>query len=294
VGLRSKFNIGLIVVFVIGWLISGYIVRDTLYKNAAQEVVRQATLMIDSASSMRKYTSDHITPNLPAVIDGKFMPQTIPTFSVLAVFETLKKKYPGYMYRDAVLNPTNPRDRAFDWEASLINQFRADNNLKELSGTTDIDGANSVLYIARPIQIKDSKCLACHTTPEIAPAALVKEYGLVGGFGWQLDEIIGAQVVTVPTAIPYEHADRAFKSFMVIMLVTFFVIFLILNLMLSLLVVSPVKTMSQQVDLISQGKMNLPELSERGSDEISVLRKSINRLRRSLQIAIDMIAKGQK
>ena len=37
------------------------------------------------------------------------------------------------MYREAALNPTNPQDRATDWEADIINDFRAHPEKKEIS-----------------------------------------------------------------------------------------------------------------------------------------------------------------
>ena len=34
------------------------------------------------------------------------------------------KKYPDYSYKEAALNPTNPRNRAVDWESDIVNTFR--------------------------------------------------------------------------------------------------------------------------------------------------------------------------
>ena len=43
---------------------------------------------------------------------------------------------------------------------------------------------------------------------------MVKLYGPANGFGWKLNEVVGAQVVSVPMALPAQNAQRAFYTFM--------------------------------------------------------------------------------
>src|SRR2546427_5094463 len=80
----------------------------------------------------------------------------------------LRKKYPDYAYKEAALNPTNPRDRAVDWEADIVNAFRNEAARGDISGIRGTPTGRS-LYLARPLQIRDQACLSCHTTAEIAP-----------------------------------------------------------------------------------------------------------------------------
>ena len=49
---------------------------------------------------------------------------TVPAFAATETLRRLNERYPGYDYKEAVLNPTNLRDKADDWETSLIEQFR--------------------------------------------------------------------------------------------------------------------------------------------------------------------------
>src|ERR1700676_4556283 len=125
-----------------------------------------------------------------------FLPQSVPAFSATEVLNEVRRKYPAYSYKEALLNPTNPRDRAVEWEADIVNSFRSDNVRPEISGTR-MPPTGPSLYLARPFQIKDPACLVCHTTAEIAPASMVRIYGPNNGFGWKLNEVIGAQVVSV-------------------------------------------------------------------------------------------------
>jgi protein-histidine pros-kinase len=123
----------------------------------------------------------------------------------------------------------------------------------------------------------------------MAPAAMVKLYGSNSGFGWKLNEVIGAQIVSVPMSLPIENANSAFYTFMTSLAAVFIVLFVILNLMLSLLIVRPITRMSAAADKISVGDMDIPELSETGKDEVALLARSFNRMRRSLEKAIRLI-----
>ena len=64
------------------------------------------------------------------------------------------------------------------------------------------------LYLARPIQISNAACLVCHSTIEVAPKTMLDLYGSANGFGWKFNEVIGAQVVSVPMSVPIERAQR--------------------------------------------------------------------------------------
>src|SRR5207244_9336621 len=124
----------------------------------------------------------------------------------------------------------------------------------EISGMRETP-TGTALYLARPFQIKDPACLSCHTTAEMAPPAMVKIYGPSNGFGWKLNEVIGAQIVSVPMALPIRNANRAFVTFMSSLAAVFVVLFVILNLMLSLLIVRPIRQLSAAAEQISKGKL---------------------------------------
>ena len=293
-GLRLKFNLALLFVFALGFAVSGYLSYSLLHKNAREEVLRNAGVMMEAALSMRQYTVSQVRDKLVQKED-EFLPQTVPAFAATEMMNQLRKKYPDYAYKEAALNPTNPRDRAVDWEADVVNQFRKETGRPEISGTRATSEGLS-LYLARPFQIKDQACLSCHTTPEMAPAAMVTRYGRDNGFGWQLNEVIGAQLVSVPMSLPVRNANRAFYTFMASLGGVFVALFVILNLMLYVLIVRPVRRVAAAADRLSAGRTSsadreLPELPESGKDELAVLARSFNRMRHNLEDAIRMIDK---
>jgi protein-histidine pros-kinase len=288
-GLRLKFNLVLMVVFVLGLGVTGYLSYELLHRNARDEVLRNAGVMMEASLSMRSYTVGQVRPNL-AVDPDKFLPQSVPAFGATEIMTLLRKKYPDYAYKEAALNPTNPRNRAVEWETDIVNAFRADPARPEISGMRDTPTGRS-LYLARPFQIKDQACLACHTTPEMAPPAMVKIYGPANGFGWKLNEVIGAQIVSVPMDLPIRNANRAFVTFMSSLAVVFAVLFVILNMMLTAMIVQPITQLSAAAEQISKGRLDAAEFPDTGKDEVSQLGQAFNRMRRSLEKAISLIDK---
>lgn len=57
--------------------------------------------------------------------EATFLAQSVPTYSAIQVFKYLHNANPQYTYKDAMLNPTNPADRAIGWEADVVNEFRS-------------------------------------------------------------------------------------------------------------------------------------------------------------------------
>ncbi len=286
--LLLKFNLVFILVFVLGLAATGYISRDLLQRNAQQEVLDHARLLMEKALAVRSYTSGQIAPLLDTQMKYTFLPQSVPAYSATEVLGTLHKKYPDYHYKEATLNPTNPRDRAVEWEVDIVNQFRSSQDTKEFVGERDTPTGRS-LYIARPIRISDPACLRCHSTVEAAPKPMVDKYGPANGFGWNLNEVIGAQVVSVPMAVPLQRADRVFGVFMASLTAVFVVIGLALNLMLWKLVIQPVSKLSRIADSVSLGDMSAPEFATGSRDEIGVLAESFSRMRKSLVQALKML-----
>lgn len=287
-GLRLKFNIVLFLVFSAGMGVSAWVSHRLLQDNAKQEVLRNAGLMMEAALAIRGYTVKQVKPHLEPQLMETFLPQSVPAFAATETFNSLRNTHPEFAYKEATLNPTNPRNRAVEWEADVVNSFRNNSGLKEITGER-VTPTGGQLYLARPIQIKDPACLACHSVPSAAPASMVKLYGENNGFGWKHQEIIGAQVVSVPMDVPIKNANRAFTTFMGSLAAIFVVTFIVLNIMLSFMIIRPISRMSEAADKISTGDFDVPEFMDKGKDEISTLSTSFNRMRRSLQKAMKLL-----
>jgi protein-histidine pros-kinase len=286
--LTLKFNLVLILVFSLGLAGTGILTYRILQDNAREEVVQRAGLMMDAALAMRRYTVKEIKPLLALQMKKVFLPQSVPAYAATTTFNKVRKEHPEFSYKEATLNPSNPQNRAVAWEADIVQAFRNNPDRKEVIGVRNTPTGQS-LYLARPMQVKNPGCLTCHSTVERAPKTLKTKYGTANGFGWKMNEIVGARIVSVPLSVPLAQAEGAFITFMTSLVAVFVIIIIILNLMLRSIVIKPVTKMARIADEVSKGNLEAPEFSERGKDEISVLAASFNRMRRSLEKAMKML-----
>jgi protein-histidine pros-kinase len=289
VKLLAKFTLVFLIVFGAGLALAGWASQQFLQQNAEEQVLQQARLMMQNMLSARTYTTQQIKPLLVPVqtMQRTFLPQTVPAYAATESFNYLRAAYPDYAYKEATLNPTNLRDRAVDWETDVINSFRNDPKKVELFGKRDTPTGPS-LFLARPITAP-KPCLECHDQPKGSPPAMIRAYGSANGFGWKLGETVGAQIVSVPMTVPIRLADAGFHKLMISLGGIFLATLVLLDILLYFTVVRPVVRLSKMADQISMGNFDTPELPASGSDEISVLGGSFNRMRRSLEKAINML-----
>jgi HAMP domain-containing protein len=199
----------------------------------------------------------------------------------------LRKNYPDYFYKEAALNPTNPRNRALDWEEDVIKAFKNHPDMKVFKGERDTPLGPS-LFLARPLR-SPKACLECHGSAAKAPPEMLKLYGNANGFGWTEGDIIGAQIVSVPTSLPVHMANDAFRKLLLSLVLVGIVTLAILDLLLYATVIRPVSLFARRADEISKGQLDVPELVVGGKDEISVLAAAFNRMHRSVTAAMKML-----
>ena len=114
-------------------------------------------------------------------------------------------------------------------------------------------------------------------------------YGQDNGFNWKVGDVVGAQIVSVPMAMPMAVAAREFKALMISLGSVFLATLVLLDLALMGVVIRPVAKLSAAADAISKGNLNVPELEASGSDEISQLARAFKRMSVSLAKAIKML-----
>ncbi len=287
-GLKTKFNLVMLLAFVVGLAVAVGLSWRIAQEHAHREVVQQAALMLAEAGAIRDYTNKEIQPLLADQVKVRFLPHTVPSWAAQTNLRALAAQFPGYSYKEAALNPTNPADRATDWESGIIAEFAQHPSLAEFTSTRD-SPTGPILSISRPIRIVDKDCLICHSTPQAAPASMIDLYGSANGFGWKVGDVIGAQIVSVPMQVALARAYDAFKVYLVILAAVFVVTIVLLNLLLHFVIVKPLQRMSAIANEISLGKMDAPEFPARGRDEVSMLAASFNRMRRSLANAMKLL-----
>jgi HAMP domain-containing protein len=284
--LLVRLNVVFVIAFAVVGVIAYGICAALQQADARREVLMTAGLMVDSALASRAYTADEIDPLLEAHLQESFPPQVIPFYAATQTFNDLRKLHPDFTYKEATLNPTNPRDRATDWEADLIEQFRNHPNSTQIEGERATPMGLS-LYLARPIRATPD-CLACHGLATAAPATLLARYGHDNGFGWQPNEVIGAQIVSVPFSDAAYGARHLFSGVTLVIAAVLVALLVIVNATVYWFVIRPLRQITRHADEVSLGQATGVRFTG-GNDEIGALGEAFERMRKSLEKAMQMI-----
>lgn len=294
--LGKKLTLLLLVIFLAGIMLSGIALASVLNYKAQNEITSKALLLMQSMNSVRYYTNTEVSPQLVARLKAEeFLPQTVPAYSANKVFDKLRSDeadYGDYSYREAMLNPTNIRDKSDEFETGLVAEFRNNINTKQLQGFRSL-GGKEIFYIARPISIAASSCLRCHSTPDVAPKGMIKIYGTINGFGWKLNEVLGTQIVSVPASQVLQNARQSFVVVMGIVTMVFAVTILMANLWLKQYIIRPIKNIVLVAEAVSTGDMTA-DFDKKTNDEIGSLVEAFTRMKLSLAMAIKKFERNRK
>ncbi|WP_373547726.1 DUF3365 domain-containing protein [Chamaesiphon sp.] len=293
--LESKFNGLLAIVFIIALTLASLLLYGVFEQNAEAEITGKAKLIVETMNSVRDYTDSNIEPLLKDSLETEpaFLPETVPAFAATEIFQKLRKNegYRSFFYKEATLNPTNLRDKVDEFEKILVEQFRNEPATKRLSGFRDLPGGR-IFYIARPLTVNKNSCLRCHSTPDRAPKSQINTYGSEHGFGWNLGEIVAAQVVSVPAENVLNKAQDTLKTVMGVLLSVFGAIVLAINYLLRRAVIRPIRHLVRTAEAISLGDLDA-EFEHQNKDEIGLLATAFDRMKSSLKISMSFLDIGE-
>ena len=286
--LRLKFNIVIVASFAAGLALASVFVDSLSRRIARESVLSEAAVMMAAMNATLHYTESQVAPLLARPMKVQFLPQAIPYFAAQQSFDLLAKERPDYTLRQPAENPTNPNDRPAPWEAAIIRSFQENPGLQSLTTERATEGGG-VISLSQPVRVTDNGCLACHSTPQAAPPSMLDVYGSANGFGWKLNDTVGAQVVSVPVRVPLARARQSLYSIMAALSAVFVIMLVVLNLLLHRLIIGPVRRISRTADEVSLGNLLVPEFVAPSKDEIGSLAQSFNRMRRSLVAAFNLL-----
>ena len=293
--LRQKFTAILLGILILGLSLIAISMGFILKTETQNQITSQALILIETMNSVRQYTNSQVSPELIERAEVEFLPETIPSYSAREVFEGLRQNSPEYrdfFYKEATLNPTNLRDRADAFETTIVEEFISNPDLTELSNFRDAP-SGQLFYVARPIQIKKESCLRCHSVPENAPPSLVERYGSQNGYGWQLNEIVGAQIISVPAQKVVAQARQSFVGIMGIIVGVFVSVILLVNYLLNQNVIRPLKRIVRVAEEVSVGNLEA-DFEESRQDEIGNLAEAFRRMKLSLSMAMNRLSRVNK
>src|SRR6266478_6529237 len=178
--IQGKISLAMSAAFLVGLVLAGIGAYIIVKRNALDDSLQNARIMMEGATAIRTYTSESVSPLLQQQMKVEFLPYAIPSYAAQTNFRLVQRKLPEYSYREPTLNPTNPSDKATDWEADIVNEFRSSPDKTELV-VTRATPAGPFLTLARPLKVGSERCLVCHSTADKAPPSMTALYGAQNG-----------------------------------------------------------------------------------------------------------------
>jgi HAMP domain-containing protein len=245
---------------------------------------KELSLLVDMVASVREYIAKDVRPGLlqANMFESPAISSTVTTSVVATRF---KEKRPDYYIKVASDNPLNQQNLPEPLERELLNKFRADNNLKEITEAGMIKG-NKFLVSARP-SIAHKECMICHGDPKKAPLPVISKYGMSAGYNYQPDSIVGTIGVGVPMADVNALVMQRGLVAVGIITVIFGIIFMIINALVKSSILAPITNITEAAIMLSKGDLEHEINIKQDGSEIGELAHSFELLRRSLKWAIE-------
>lgn len=287
--LRTKFNMAIGVVFLCAVVLIYFLSGSRLQKDAEEQVFEKARLLLTTMESSRSFTSKVLKPALYKELPGRFITEGMSSsFGARNIFERIRKAYPQYYFKHAAPYPRNLINQADEFEMGIIQKFSSDPGLKEWQGYR-AKGKEKEYSIMKPI-VAEEACMKCHSDPAKAPQELIDRYGNKNGFNRSVGEVIGTLTVSVPASVVMDKARKNTLIFIGMVVVFFVLLALIVNVFFSSVVLKPIKSLADNANEISLGRLDT-QINTSGGDEIAMLAKAFNRMKISIKMAFDQLAR---
>ena len=282
-GIRMR---SIVVMGILG-LLAIVVIGVTSYKlsvnNALGEAKVKSNIILNYAMATMKFMKTVQKPLVTELIEAdRFYPELMSGFvTARGTFEIFNKSYPGYIFKQATIDPLNPYNKADQDERKMIDEFRRNPGMKSSEGHL-VKNGEEVFYFAQPISIDSKGCLTCHGNPADAPKDQLEIYGSDNGYNWKMNDTVAAFVIYIPTAAAIAAAKNLSVTLMLIGAGGIILILLIIWVFLDRTVVLPIVQLAKRTENFSLGE-NLDEpIETRSKDEIGALAHAIERLRISL------------
>jgi len=282
-GIRMR---SILVMGILGFLAIG-ILGITSYrlsmKNALTEAEIKSDLVMNYAMASREFTRVSQSPLVRQLVEpDRFYPEIMSGFATArGIYEEFEKIYPGYIFRQATIDPLHPSNKADAQELEIIQRFDANRNLENQKGILVRDGVE-MFYTATPFTVMNKNCLVCHGDPADAPKDQIEIYGDTNGYWWKMDEMVAAFIVYVPVANAMTSARTMSLTLALYGAGGIIVMLVVIGWFLNRDVVAPIVRLAERTEDFSLGE-NLDEpIDKSATGEVGTLAQSIERLRISL------------
>ena len=277
--IRVRFIVIIGILSLVASVVLAYASYQFSVKNAMADAKKQGAIVFNMIHSSRMYFKKNQWPLVTELVEeDRFYPEIMSGFVMTrGVWEIFEKRFPGYKFKQATLDPLYPPNKADVEETKIIARFEENRKMKNLEGKIMKNG-KQFYYFAKPVHVED-KCLRCHGTPEEAPKDQIEIYGTESGYDWRKGQVISTAIVYVPLDAAMVAAKKAATTLFVMGSAGILLLMAVIWLFLSSGVVTPLAKLEKKTRQISLGKDLDEDIGVHSKDEIGDLAKAIDRLR---------------
>jgi len=202
------------VIYLIGAILVVLLVNSHMRGQALTEAESKAMLVLDRNLATHAFYTHQLKPRIfewsepfrtPEYFEPTWMSATYAVREIDRYFKTLSHN--DYYYRECAINALSPQNEADSTENAFIRALNDDPALMKQSMIRVMDG-KQYFQTRRRGEMMEETCLRRHSTPDKAPADLVRIYGPTRSFNRQEGEAITAISIRIPLSAAYAEADR--------------------------------------------------------------------------------------
>jgi len=271
------------------------LVNYAMRQQALVEAESKMSIMAEQYLSIHTYFSQKLKPVVFELTDA-IRPKTYfdpvwmsSTYAIREINKTIKKSKgeTEYYLKDAAINARSPENEATPYEKEFLAELGVNPKLKEKSMVQMIDG-RPYLVLLRRGEVMEASCLRCHSSPDKAPADMVRLYGPKRSFNRKIGDWVQAVSIRVPLAEAYANANHFSLRLSALLLTLLFVLFGLLYFFSRRLMFKPLSVIHEKALQISTDEKKLgDEIPLPSGRELNELASAFNSMSKSLRYHMD-------
>lgn len=282
------------IIFAAG-LIAEHQVRAHLLRNTAQTIVGQVIAFRSWIAGPGVVWVDNLQAHAPDYLGKALCGKTPfysknPALATRELSEIVARAQGNAKFRVASDNFRNPKNSSDSFETGAIHTFKLDLAKTPQQRRGFVESLEGRWYrYSVPVKVEKA-CLRCHGSPNDAPAEVLEKYGTARGFGYREGDIRGVITVELPAVSLLSASPVIYVTFLALILAAFLINFLVVE----KLVVKRLSRMTSVTEKMAQGELEIDitkDYEKESRDEIDVLYRAVDSMRRSVKIAGEKLRK---
>lgn len=289
--LRTKINLVLLLI------LAGFLAISLYWQYRQQkafvfaEAIDKARIITTEATRTREYVSQQLQDGQVELTGERY--GLIPVVAANRIGQIVARDL-DYTIRHTSSRVRNKANAPDDYERDILKRLEANPGMPYVAEVTTLGGTPVFRYLQAALI--DESCLACHGTPEQAPAFLRAIYPPAQdpSYDYQLGEVIGAVSIVIPMTQLEQQVAARFRSTLITTAGFFLALVVCVGLLIRKTVTLPLDNLATTIDSIRRTGHFAERLPVRSQDEIGRLVTGFNEMMAELGEKTSQLEESEK